>query len=475
LPLAIELAAVRVRLLPPEAMLGHLEQRLALLTHGAHDLPKRQQTVRATIDWSYQLLEEHDRELLARMSVFAGGATLPAIVQVCAPGDDEIEVIDRLQSLAENSLISAHTDPAGQERFRMLDLIREFAHDCVANEGEIELLGKRHGEFFAAFADQHGPTLASPELVEGFQLFDADYANIREALAWARATGNEELELRLLDWLGDYWYFRGYYPESWPWFEHALALTGPPPERRATLLRGAGNMRVRMGDIAGARELFQSSLDICEQLGDADGAAKSLSGLEGCYAKTEEYELADEAGSRALEIVRDLGDRRSLSFAASNAGYTAMQRGDLARARPMFEEAAEIAESLGDPEAISLAQQNLGLLLVFENDLDRAAEISAIGLRGAVELREHLGILAGLVAFAAIRSRRSDHEGAAHLLGLIEAELRVRGYVLDPVEARLRDETLELIAAGIGSERMREAMSAGATRDLIQVAAQAVA
>ena len=473
LPLAIELAAARVRLLAPRAVVGQLGKRLDLLIHGALDLPQRQQTVRATIDWSYRLLEEPDRELLARMSVFAGGATLAAIHHICASGDDEIAVLNRLHRLAENSLIWSSADVDGQQRFRMLELIREFARERVADERETELLGRRHAEYFADQASLFGPKLQSSNLTEGLRFFDADYANLLESLAWARDGREADLELGLLDWLGDYWYFRGHYAEPWRWFEHALGLDASP-ERRAAVLRGAGGLRVRMGDLTGARELFVSSLEICERLDDRHGMARALSGLEGCLARMGEFDLAEQAGSRAIEMVRGLGDHRRLALAVSNAGYTALQRGRVDDARERFEEALELAMGVDDAEAMSLAQQNLGLLLVIAGELDRAENLSALGLEGAIALREHLGILAGLVAIAAVRARRGDLEGAARLLGLIDAELDARNYVLDPVEARLYEETMVRAEADLDPERAGAAKAEGAARELIPASQEVV-
>jgi predicted ATPase len=471
LPLAIELAAARVRLLSPAAMLEHLDRRLALLTHGAQDLPARQQTVRATIDWSYRLLAEPERELLARMSVFTGGATLPAIREVCGPERDELELLDNLQALAENSLVQTTTDQAGGERYRMLELIREFARERVREEGEDELLRRRHAEYYSGLAARLGPELEGPELIQAFRAFDAEYANLLEALAWAGEQPDPGAELELLGHLGEYWYFRGFYAESWPRLEHALGREDVPPARRAAVLRSAGSLRVRMGDTDEARRLFAESLAICEELGDAEGAARSLSGLEGCFASAEQYELAEEAGSRAIEIVRELGEERRLAFAVSNAGYTAMQRGDLTRARPFFDEANELGESLGDPEVLALAQQNLALLLVLaDDDPERAAHLNASALAQAVELREHLGILAGLVTFAAISAHSGEPGTAARLLGLIDAELEIRDYVLDPVEAALRDRTAAEVEAALAAQEAAERRAEGAKLDLLETA-----
>jgi predicted ATPase len=470
LPLAIELAAARIRLLSPEAMLGHLGERLALLTHGAHDLPERQQTVRATIEWSYRLLDEGDRELLSSMSVFAGGASLDAIQAVCAPGASPIDVLDRLQTLSENSLVFTLPDETGSERYRMLELIREFSGAMLAEAGNEAEVGRRHAQYFEAFVERHGPELDGGELMRAFATFDADYPNLIEALGWTRVHDEPELELALLGWLGEYWYMRGYYLEPWSWLAHALGHTGASPARRARVMRVAGSIRIRMGDIEGARELFQGSLEICDELGDRSGEARSLSGLEGCYALTEQFDLADEAGERALEIVRELGENHRVAFAAANAGYTALMRGDLPRARAMLEEAESVSRGLQNPEAISNALQNLGLLHYLEGDLEGAWRTTAAGLLGAVELREHLGIVCGLVVVAAVRAHRGEAAAAAQLLGLIDAELEVRDYVLDPVESRVRADTLEEVSKNLAAADLKAAMEGGAKDQLIETA-----
>ncbi len=470
LPLAVELAAARVRMLTPQAMVGLLNKRLSLLTHGARDLPERQQTVRATIDWSYRLLSELDRALLARMSVFAGGATLEAIREICAPDEDAFELLERVERLAENSLIVGETPGTGDHRFRMLELIREFAGERVDEEGERADLGRRHAEYFTELVERYGPKLQTAELPEGLGFFDGDYANLTEALAWARDAVDAELELRLLDWLNDYWYFRGFSAEPWIWFEHALTLDAPP-ERRAAALRAAGSVRGRMDDSAGARDLFERALDLYEQLGDQSGMARSLSGLEGCLARLGEFDQAEQAGSRAIEIVRGLGDRRRLALALSNAGYTALQRGRLEEARRHFEEALALAIEVDDAEATSLARQNLGLLLVLAGELDRAEKLSVEGLAWAVETREYIGVLAGLVALAAIRARTGELEESGRLLGLVDAELQARDYVLDPVEAEVRKETRERLEKELDQSRLDPAMAAGAALDLISTGA----
>jgi predicted ATPase len=475
LPLAIELAAARVRLLSPVAMLDHLGRRLALLTHGAQDLPERQQTVRATIDWSYQLLDEPERALLARMSVFAGGAHLAAIQEVCAPSEDAIEVLNRVQLLAENSLIFVREDEAGNERFRMLELVHEFGWELVVQEGEGDKLRRRHAEYFGRLADRLGESLESVALVASFAGFDADYANLIASLEWARGHHAAELELGLLGWLGNYWYLRGSYAESWPWFEHALALDGTPPARRAAVLLGAGNLRSRMGDTNRAIELFGSSLNLYEEVGDLYGQARSLAGLEGCYARTEDYAAAERTETRVMEIVRVLGDRERLAFVAANAGYTAMQRNDLARARELFDESLVVASELGHPEAIANAEQNRGLLALVEGDLGLATRLTASGLQGSLELREHLGIVAGLIGAAALLAKGGEPTAAAEIIALTDAELGVRGYVLDPVEAQVRDETLELLRAELDPEQVDAALTAGASAELFSVARRTLA
>ena len=470
LPLAIELAAARTRVLSPQTILEHLARRLDLLTDGAQDLPARQQTIRATIDWSYRLLDERDRALLARTSVFAGGATLDAVHAVCGQGESTLQVLNRMQNLVENSLAYARLDPAGTERFHLLELIREFAADKVTEEGERVVLRRAHAEYFGDFVERHGPRLRTADVAAAFPVFDADYPNLAEAVRWAREAGNAELELLLLGWLAEYSYFRGYYADVWPWVEHALEIEDVSPARRAALVRGAGDLRVRMGDIDGARGLFEEALRTFRELDDLWGQARSLSGLEGCYARAERFDLAEQMGAQALDIVRRLGDRPWLAFAASNAGYTAIQMGEHERAHALLAEASQVAGEIGHPEAIANIEQNRGLLAVLEGQLDKALEPTIRGLEGSLDLREHLGLLCSLVGAAAILAARGRPAAAGRLVGLVEAELELRDYVLDPVEAEVHHRTRAALASELGEAGLNAAVETGRRAELLEAA-----
>ena len=225
LPLALELAAARVRLLPPEVLAVRLERRLALLTGGARDLPARQRTLRDTIAWSYDLLDPDEQRLFRRLAVFAGGCTLEATEAICGAG---LDVLDRLASLVDQSLMRGETteDPAGEARFAMLETVREYAHERLEVSWEAEVLGRRHADFFLALAEEAEPKLTGREQGVWLARLEEEHANLRAVLSRARERGEWETLLRLAGALGHFWIVRGHLSEGQRWLEEALSHRG---------------------------------------------------------------------------------------------------------------------------------------------------------------------------------------------------------------------------------------------------------
>jgi predicted ATPase len=222
LPLAIELAAARVRMLPPQAMLARLGNSLKLLKGGPRDLPARQQTLRGTIDWSYDLLSEEEKTLFGRLSIFAGGRTLEAIEEICDP-EGELEVLDRVQTLLEKSLLRREERVGGEPRFVMLETVHEYAREKLEESGEAEEIKRAHAEYFSALAEEADSELKGPDQLQWLQRLEAEHDNIRAALGWALQPGETEVVLRLGDALWWFWSVRGHYSEGRRWLEEALA------------------------------------------------------------------------------------------------------------------------------------------------------------------------------------------------------------------------------------------------------------
>ena len=266
LPLAIELAAPRVRALPPAALLRRLDDRLKLLTGGAHDLDERQRTLRATIEWSYELLPTTQRELFAQLSVFVGGCRPEAAAALCNPsGGSELDILDGLQSLVENSLLRRKADPDGEPRFWMLETIRDYACELLETFGEAEEAHGRHAAYFADTAEELDLESRIGDHSAVLARLDEERANIRAALDWARERRDGELMLRLATALWGFWSARGYVAEGRVALEDALSLSG---ERPARALLGSCMLRALSGDMDGLLADTREALEACEQLGD---------------------------------------------------------------------------------------------------------------------------------------------------------------------------------------------------------------
>ncbi len=284
LPLAIELAAARITMLPPRSMLQRLSSRLKLLTGGARDFPKRQRTLRATIEWSHALLDEGEQLLFGRLAVFSGGRTLEAIDAICdAEGDLPVEAFEGVSSLLDKSLLRQEEGPGGEPRFVMLETVHEFAREKLQGSGEAEQIKRAHAEYFLTLAEEAYPQLRGPDQLEWLERLEAEHDNMRAALTWASERNEAEVALRLGSALSWFWSVRGYYSEGRRWLEEALAIDGRgAPEVRAMALAGAGELASEQGDLDRAKGAYEEGLELLEHEGrEARGAKLLLLGLLG--------------------------------------------------------------------------------------------------------------------------------------------------------------------------------------------------
>jgi predicted ATPase/class 3 adenylate cyclase len=274
LPLAIELAAARIKLLTPQAMLARLGNRLKLLTGGARDLPERQRTLRGTIRWSYELLEEGEKVLFARLAVFSGGGTLEAIEAICdAEGDLPVDVLDGVSSLVDKSLLRQEEEEGGEPRFVMLETIYEYAREKLENSGEAETIKRAHAEYFLALAEKAEPKLTTAEQGAWLERLETEHDNLRAALSWSLGRKDQELALRLGGALWRFWFLRSHLSEGLQWLGEVLSLRGGFTALRAKALNGAGDLVWSQGNYDRAKELYEESLALSRQLGDKRGIA----------------------------------------------------------------------------------------------------------------------------------------------------------------------------------------------------------
>ena len=371
LPLALELAAARVKVLPPKSLLARLEQRLPLLTSGVRDAPERQRTMRATIQWSYELLGSAEQELLTRLAVFAGGCTLEAAEQVC--GAD----LDTLATLVDNSLLQQ-----GHDRFAMLETIREYAFGQLEDSGVADDVRRRHAEFYLALSERVDPKLAhQQEQVASLELLAAEHENLRAALTWALECDPEETALRLGASLCLYFVFRSV-TEGRQWLAEVLELGGTAARvERAEVLTGAGQLAQAQGAYAEARALYEDGLRIRRDLADARGVADSLHYLGWLALHQGEYERARSVLEESLSLWRSRTNEPARIGSLNILGIVALYQADNARAESLFRECLAIARDRGDQVGLARAINNLSLVSIYRGDFEQAVSQAEESLR----------------------------------------------------------------------------------------------
>jgi predicted ATPase len=403
LPLALELAAARIRLFPPEALFSRLERRLPLLTGGARDLPTRQRALRDTIAWSYELLEERERTLFRRLSVFVGGWTIEAAEEVCAEaGETEIDVVEGLASLVEQSLVRQ----GGQDsvpRFRMLETIGEYAQECLTASGESEAVGRRHAGYYLALAGAAEPHLTGPHQQAWLDRLEQERDNLRAVLGWALSTARPqpggdaaEIGLRLAGAMKQFWFIRGDYTEGRGWLARLLGLLGErahhgvevPPVVRARAVYAAGTLAWPQGDLSAARALFQESLWLAQELEDRPLIVESLRGVALACAYLGEFEAARTYGEEGLTISRELGDRHLIAQLCNQLGIITREQGDHDRSRALLEESLRIFREVDERQCTVYPLVGLGILRMIQGDYPEALACYQESRDVAQEVRE---------------------------------------------------------------------------------------
>ncbi|HSC49947.1 MAG TPA: adenylate/guanylate cyclase domain-containing protein [Gaiellaceae bacterium] len=437
LPLAIELAAPRIRSLPPPALLRRLDQRLKLLTGGARDLDERQRTLRATIEWSYELLPDAERALFARLGVFVGGSRLDEAEALC--GGIEVDVLDGLQSLVEKSLLRQRPDADGEPRFWMLETIREFALSLLEAEGTLAEARRAHAELFLAVAEHVDLASRTGDQAALFDRLDADNANLRAAVDFAEETDDSELMLRVATALWGFWATRGHIAEGTAVLEDALAMAG---ERPARALLGLCTMRILRGEASGLEEDIREALRACEELGDDYSLAQAwnlqgrldgsllgrLGAGEGSWREALRFAERGGFSAEKAESVNwllisaifgplpvDEGIARCKEFANAAAGEPTIQawcscgqgvleamRGDFGIARELLAAGRQLLEELGQPVWVAVTGQEVFFVEMLAGDPAAAAA----ALRRSDEALHEMGersfrsTIAGLLAQA---------------------------------------------------------------------------
>ena len=419
MPLAVELAAARTRVLTPGQILDRLGQRLDLLK-GGRDADPRQQTLRATIEWSHGLLTEDEQQLFARLAVFAGGSTLDAAEAVC---DADLDV---LQSLVEKSLLR-HTG----DRFWMLETIREFAAERLPDQLEAGRIFERHAKWCLRLATSAQGELRGAAAAEWLGRLNADLENLRRAIDWAR-DHDERLEVELV---GAAWYFlyvRTLLREALDYLVHALETARSTSLDQAELLYGAGSVAFEKGDYAASQQWYEQLLEFGRARGDARLIAKSLAILAHVAFAGNDRERSRTLYLDAADAARECGDVLALSIVASGLGEIALEAGDAEAARTHHQCELELARELSNPRAEAIAFAALSRVALVGRDTDKAAADLDSALRLANALGDKAGIIVCLVGSAEVAAQRGELARAARLLGAADGLSEELGFAPNP-------------------------------------------
>ena len=414
LPLAIELAAARTKVLSPGAMLDPLQSRLQLLTGGALDLPERQQTLRKAIDWSHDLLSDAEQKLFRRFSVFYGGCTLEAAEAVCdTTGDLGINLFEGLSSLVDKNLVQ-HVDPTGKEpRFAMLETIREYALERLAASGEESAVRRAHAAYCLVLAEEGNPDLNPADRSRWLERCDLEIDNFRGALDWLFQSPDLDWGLRLCMALFRFWDIREHLTEGRSRLETALRLAGSRyTKERAMVSHFLGALATAQGDYPAAARYLEQSLSLYEELGDDWGIAASLNALAVSARDRGDYSSAESYFERSLACWRMLPDELAVARCLHNLANVVKGRGDYARARWALREATKIFEELGDRSGAAWSINQQGDVAREQGDIAGAREFYGRALAVFREAGDRWGCARSLTDLACIDCEQGDHVAA---------------------------------------------------------------
>jgi predicted ATPase/DNA-binding CsgD family transcriptional regulator len=415
LPLAIELAAARVKLLPPQVLLPRLDHSLGLLTGGSRDLPDRQQALRATIAWSYDLLTEGARRLLAVCSVFAGGASLEAIETVCDAVDLGLPVLDGLQELVDQSLLRQVPGP-GSVRYAMLETIREYAAGRLEAMPEAEAVRDTHAAAFLTLVEADGRPHAGLARKQWLERVDAEQNNIRAALSWYRQS-DPPAALRLAAAMAAFWSLRGHHTEGRQRLDDLLELVPGASMARVSALAGAAWLAIDQGGYAEAADLLGESITMCHTLGDTVGEAIATVYLGRCMMSNRDLAAGVPHVESAVALVGGTDDRPATAFVTFYSGLVALLTGQLETACGLFARCTAMAAELGLEPLSARARQMLGFPLLELGDLAAARAALAESFPVCMEVGDRWVVQIGLAGFIGLAAKTGRPRLALRLAG----------------------------------------------------------
>lgn len=478
LPLALELAAARVKILPPTTLLERLERRLPLLSGGARDLPPRQQTMRDAIAWSYDLLTTDEQDLFRHLAVFAGGFTLEAAEAIGQQRSSPSSAFDLMTSLVDQSLVRIGEGVSGQSRFSLLETVREYATELLTAREEVEPSRRAHAAYFLALAEDAQARIHSPEGSALLQQFETEHDNLRAALTWLIEEDETELALRLAYASWRFWWMHSHLSEGRSWLERVLAL---PDEGESTValrpktLAAAGYFARVQGDYARAVAMGEDAMILARQIDDRHGMSSALHLLGLAAIDQDELEQAREHLQSSLELDRQLGYSHGVAFQLSNLGDVAMAQGHLAEAAAFGEEALAIWRERGDAWSVSWALVQLGKVRRAQGDESGALALYRQTLATSVALGDKEIAARATSEVAVIANTRERFELAARLFGSVAGLREAIGAPLSPAERARHDQSLTVTRAALHEEKYQQCWEEGHALSLEHAVSEALA
>jgi predicted ATPase/DNA-binding SARP family transcriptional activator len=460
IPLAIELAAARAKLLTPAALLERLGSKLELLAAGPRDLPARQQTLRATIDWSYELLDDRERGLFARLAVFVGGCTLEAAEAVGGGGG----VLENLASLVDKSLIRLRS-VGSESRFWLLRTMREYALEKLGASGEEAEMRRRHLAHYLALAEAADPHLNGPGLEEWSDRLELEHGNLRAAIGFALGSGEAQTALRIAGALRRFWEFHGHLAEGLRTTLGALeAAPDAPAEIRAKAWTGAGVLSGEQGDFESAQRFFEAALAEARRAGLDQRVASTLTNLGNLALYRGDYADAQRLYEESIATAERIGYLHAGSIARENRGLVMLATGDYDEAARMLEESVAEAREAGSTHDLSTRLGSLARALIARGETQRPAELLAESLEHARRLREPRNLADCLEAVAGLAAATGEAGDAAALLGAAEAQRESIGGLRPPDQQPWFDRQIATAEDALGADAFEEQRLRG--RDL---------
>ena len=461
LPLAIELAAARIRVLSPAAINTKLRSSMRLLSSSARDLPERQRTIHGAVGWSYDLLSAEEKRIFTRLGVFAGGFTIEAADAVA--GDGAAESVDVIESLCNQSLLGRRDRDEEESRFHMLEVVKDFAVGELDAAGETGEVRDRHAQHFLALAEEAEPHLQASRSADWFDRLENDHDNLRAAMEWLLAH-DTEAAARLAAALRNFWLLHSHLGEGYRWLKAALESgVEPPAALRFKLMNGLGLASRFRGDLETARRAYEAGLAAGEEAGDKKGIAVASRGLGLVAMQQGDLAASEKYFASGLAISRELEDRFGVALSLSFLGDLNRTQGKYAEARPLFEEALGLLRELDNKSAVADALNNLAAACFSVGDLNAAKENFGEALEIARSLGNKMTISYSLDGFAALAVEAGENEHAARLSGAAEALRQSIGYKIEPAERRFREAYFEKLRGRLDPSDLEDGFEHGRT------------